>query len=285
MPSEDEVQVLLKRIRREQDGFSAAQKLTAAYVVENYHQIPFLSITQLAKNIGVSENTVVKFCNRLGFSKFGTFKKIFSSRAHVELVLSNRLSEEDSSPDHLSQGMNDDINSITATLTDPANHKALEQLLPMLDRAEHIYITGGRASGYMAGLFANALRYLNLKAHDVTFGVGDYLDRLSLIGPKDLVIAICLPRYTAQVVNGLKSLHQSGVPIALITDTGLSPAYPYADVVFCCSVTSGYYFPCYAGCHSLISAICRAAAASRKNEALDYVQNLERRLIMDGTFL
>ena len=85
--------------------------------------------------------------------------------------------------------MEEDLAAIRATLTDPANRRALEKLLPMLKKARHIYVTGGRASGYMAGILANALRYLGLKTHAVEFGVGDYWDRLSMVTPEDLVIA------------------------------------------------------------------------------------------------
>ena len=57
---------LLNRIRQEQSAFSAAQRQVAAYVLEHYHRIPFLSISALAEQIGVSNNTVIKFCNQLG---------------------------------------------------------------------------------------------------------------------------------------------------------------------------------------------------------------------------
>ena len=181
--------------------------------------------------------------------------------------------------------MEEDLAAIRATLTDPANGQALEKLLPMLKKAKHIYVTGGRASGYMAGLLANALRYLGLKTHAVEFGVGDYWDRLSMATPEDLVIAISMPRYTAQVVDALGLLHKAGIPIALITDTGLSAAHSYADPVFHCSVSSGYYFPGYAGCLSMISAICRAAGANLKEDAAQHISTLETQLLEQGIFL
>ena len=288
MEQKKTMQELLDRIRRKQSSFSAAQKLVAAYVVENFYQIPFLSITQLAKNIGVSDNTIIKFCNQLGYAKFGEFKREFSEYAHIELVMANKLSESESEENRqawLTAGMEEDTAAIQATLTDPANRQALEKLLPMIHGANNIYITGGRASGYMAGIFANALRYLGLKVHEISFGVGDYWDRLSTVTKEDLVIAICMPRYTARVVEALKLLYEAEIPIALITDTGLSPAHAYADPVFHCTVASGYYFPCYAGCLSLISAICRATGATRKEDAAEHIRRLERQLLEQGIFL
>ncbi len=284
---QETLQQLLDRIRSCYSQLSPAQKLVAAYVVENSYQIPFLSITKLAKNIGVSDSSVIKFCNQMGYAKFAAFKKKFSGHVRSELVMSNKLSAEDAvqAENPVTAGMEEDLAAIRATLTDPANGQALEKLLPMLKKAKHIYVTGGRASGYMAGILANALRYLGLKTHAVEFGVGDYWDRLSMVTPEDLVIAVSMPRYTAQVVDALSMLHKTGVPIALITDTGLSAAHGYADPVFHCSVSSSYYFPCYAGCLSMISAICRAAGSSLKGDAARHISTLETQLLEQGIFL
>ena len=82
---------LLDRIRKEQDSFPAAQKRVAAYVVENYQQIAFLSISALSQKVGVSDNTVVKFCNHLGYDKFAEFKKEFTDYAHSELLIYKKL--------------------------------------------------------------------------------------------------------------------------------------------------------------------------------------------------
>ena len=90
------LQELLNQIRCKQASFSAAQRLVASYVVENYHMIPFLSISDLANSIGVSNNTVVKFCNRLGFDRFAEFKKFISEyvsqRTTSDLIISQKLS-------------------------------------------------------------------------------------------------------------------------------------------------------------------------------------------------
>ena len=283
------VQELLERIRSEQEHFTAAQQRVAAYVIENYNQIPFLSISSLAKNIGVSDNTVIKFCNHLGFSKFGEFKKIFAEYAHLELSMSNKLSEnaghssDDGSSLYLE--MEEDVAAIQATLSDPYNQDNLPKLLERMDQARDIYIIGGRGSAMMAGLFAKMLRYLKFKVHDLISGIGDLFDQAATIGPEDLVIAISLPRYTAQVVEVIKYLHQKEVPVVLITDTGLSPAHPYADLCFHCAMTSSSYFPSYTGCLSLISGICRAAGSTRDRETVQYARHLGKELLNRGIFL
>jgi len=282
------IEELLDRIRRGQDNYSSSQRLVANYIINNYFQIPFLSITALAKNIGVSNSTIINFCNLLGYDKFAEFKKEFSNFAHSELIMSNKLMTNTSSDsfedDFMQKGMLQDFTSIEATLSHSSNKVALQKLLPMIDKADYLYIVGGRSSAILASLFATMLRYLDLKVQEIDLGCSDYPDRIAMIGEKDLVIAISFPRYTAQCINALNLLHDKGTPIALITDMGLSPACKFADIVFCCSVSSDFYFPCTAGCLSLINVICRAVGSARKNSAASHICQLEQFLINEGIF-
>ena len=282
------LQDLLNRIRAQQDSFSAAQQLVAAYVLENYHQIPFLSITALSEGIGVSDNTVVKFCNRIGFERFAEFKKFISDYVSQysapELIMSKKLF--DSSDDSVfTRCMEEDIYAIQNTLTDSSNQENLNTLIQMMENAKHIYVSAARSSASMASLLVTELRYLNYKVYECNVGAGDYLDRLSMIEPNDLFIALTFPRYTAEVINGIKNVHAAGIPVVLITDTGLSPAHPYCDLAFHCTVSSGYYFPCLSGCLSLIGVICRAAGAARKQYISDHISRLESKLLDQGIFL
>ena len=285
-----DVMELLDRIRREQDNFPAAQKKVAAFVVENYQQIAFLPISALSQRVGVSDNTVIKFCNHLGYEKFTEFKKEFTSYAHSELLIYNKIGGESAGPVNGDSvwGMilNDNIAALRETLNDPQNQGSLTELLARMEKAKHIYVTGGRLSGIAAAMLANKLRYLNLQVHDLSCGtVGDYIDQTALVQPEDLVIAISFPRYTKRVVTALEDMHRRGVPIALITDKGLSPVHPFADVVFHCTTDSSAFLPCYAGCLALIDVICQAVCVAHRAEITEYVRELEKRLLAQGVWM
>ena len=280
---------LLEKIMRGQASFPAAQRLVAAYVLNNCYQIPFLSITALAKNIGVSDSTIIKFCAQLGLDGYGEFKKLFSEYVHSELVMYNKIasSTESGTPSHsvFSEVMNEDIADIQATLSDDVNAESLKKLLAMIKKANNIYTLGSRSSMFFGEYLAMLLRCLGLRVHTISGGMDDYLDRASVIDFDDLIIAFCFPRYTALTVRILKDLHERGIPVALITDTGLSPAYPYADVAFRCTASCNVYFPCYTSCMSLINVICRAASIHFKETALSHVHCLEKQLLEWGIFI
>ena len=281
---------LLDRIRLEQKDFSPSQKRVAAYVLANYKQIPFYSITALSEKIGVSHFSVITFCKNLGYNKFSEFKKELSRYA-ADLIIYNKLSKDEpreessAQPDHFcDQALREDIRSIESTLSDPRNQQTLPKLVELLNTAKYIYVMGGRSSAHFASLLGSFLRYLDLKVIDLMPGTGDYLDRLSMVTPDDLVIAINFPRYTTQIVNGLQKLHAAGIPVALITDTELAPAHAFSTLSFYCQVESSSYVQCYAGCLSLISAICRAASSSRRQTAAAHVHALEENLYDQGVF-
>lgn len=288
-----QLNALLDYIRKERNNLPPLQKKVADYVLENYRQIPFTSITTLSNEIGVSHYTVIKFCRYFGFEKFSEFKKMLSQFAS-EFIIYNRLSRDEpetaSEPDKNSSNpfdlaLADDINAVQATLTNPENREKLPMFLEMIEKANNIYLTGGRASGHLANIFASFLRYLGLRVHILQSNNGDYWDRLDMIGSDDLVIAISFPRYTAHVVNGIAALHEAGVPIVLITDTGLSPSLPYAAVAFKAEIASTSYVQCYAGGLALIECLSRAIAGHRKKEAAAHLQRLESQFAEQNIFL
>lgn len=282
------MQELLERIMKEQASFPAAQRLVAAYIVDNYYQVPFLSITSLSRNIGVSDSTIIKFCAQLGFEGFGEFKKVFSDYVHSELVMYNKLSsstEENAENSPFAQVLSEDVANIQNTLSAPLNQENMGKLVQMIQKSKNIYALGGRSSAILADYLASALRYLGLPVHTLSGGVEDYLDQMFTITKEDLVIAVSFPRYTAFMVDGLRMLHERGVPIVLITDTGLSPAYPYADLVFQCWVNTNAYFPSYASCMSLMSVICRTTAIALKSKAANHIHSLEKTLLSQRIFL
>ena len=253
---------ILNRIRQEQPHFSSAQRQVANYVLENYHMIPFLSISSLAENIGVSSNSIIKFCNQLGFDKFTEFKRIFADHAHSELTSSGICAENLAGKEgkYFSQGLENDTAAIHATLTNPSNVKNLPKALEMITKASHIYISGGMRSSGLATVFAGSLRLLGLKTHELCYGSFAFSQQLRMATPEDLIIAICLPRYTPDIVEDLKKLQKKGIPVIVITDTGLSPVLPYADLSFCCALPSTYYLPSCAGVLSLIDVLCRGVS-------------------------
>ena len=251
---------VLNQIRDEQPHFSTALQLVADYVLKHFHKIPFLSISAISENIGVSPNTVIKFCNHLGFSRFAEFKRVFSE--HARATLSAPTVSEDSAhgfgDDFFSQGLEEELSVISATLNNPTNRENLPKAVSMIMDAKHIYVCGGIRSYPIASIFTFDLQSMCRPAH--AFFYEREFDWLNLrtATPEELVIFFTMPPYSDGIVDAMRQLQKKKVPILLITDTGLSPALPYADLALYCSYLDNHYLYSNIGLHALINVLCRA---------------------------
>lgn len=267
---------VLSKIRNEQLHFSPAMQLVADYILKEFHKIPFLSISALSENIGVSPNTVIKFCNHLGFSRFAEFKKVFSE--HARTVLSEPDGRENMSlgdNDFFARGLEEEISIISATLNNPANHENLSKAVSMITEAKHTYVCGGHRSYPIADIFTFALQSMCVRAH--CFYCDQKLFSLNVrkATPEELVMFIMMPPYSEFAVEAMRQLQKKKVPILLLTDTGLSPALPYADLTLYCNYRDNHYLYSNIGVHALINVLTRAV--NRQVDINAYRKNKERK--------
>jgi DNA-binding MurR/RpiR family transcriptional regulator len=65
---------ILDRIHAAYYQLTAAERKVADYVLQQYEQVQFMSITQLAEECGIAEATVSRFCRSLKLKGFNAFK-------------------------------------------------------------------------------------------------------------------------------------------------------------------------------------------------------------------
>ena len=251
---------VLNQIRNEQSNFSTAQRQVAEYVLKFYHQIPFLSISALAENIGVSNNSIIKFCNHLGFAKFAEFKRVFSQHAHETLTTPSAVkSEKDTGRDNfLSQNLEEDLQVITNTMVNPSNQENLPKAASMIMKARNIYVCGGTRSYPMAYTLAFNLQWQRIAATAIFYETDNFWMQVRTTTPEDLVIILTMPSYSKIAIDAMQRLNKIGTPVLLLTDDGLSPALPYADLTLYCAYYDHFYMTSTIGTHSVINALCRA---------------------------
>ena len=267
---------VLSKIRNEQLHFSPTMQLVADYILKEFHEIPFLSISSLSENIGVSPNTVIKFCNHLGFSHFAEFKKVFSE--HARTVLSEPYGGENMSlgdNDFFAKGLEEEISIISATLNNPTNHENLSKAVSMIMEAKHIYVCGGHRSYPIAEIFTFALQAMCVRAHCFYCDQKPFSLNVRKATPDELVMFIMMPQYSEFALEAMRELQKKKVPILLLTDTGLSPALPYADLTLYCTYRDNHFLYSNMGVHALINVLTRAV--NRQVDINAYRKNKERK--------
>ena len=68
----------LVKLRSERDRMSAIERRIADFIIENAHLLRDYSSQQLANALGISQSSVVKFCQKLGFKGYPDLKLAIS---------------------------------------------------------------------------------------------------------------------------------------------------------------------------------------------------------------
>ena len=272
------MQQLLKTIQSSYSTLPQAQKAVAEYIVGHYQDIPFLSVTSMAKEIGVSDTTIIKYCMQLGFSGFGDFKRTVTEYVQTQSNWHDRLEQhltEIEDQDVYSKVYHSEIGNIKNTLENSLNRQNYDRLLNSLDQAENIYIMGFRSSSILARFLSFSLGQLGYRTYPITPEAGDYYELACRMTPKDLLISISFSRYMSDAVIIAEAAAKKGVPHVAFADTMLSPVAAHSDYSFICAVESYNNAPSLAGGFVLISTILTGCAQRHPEEAKSYMLQVE----------
>ncbi len=130
-------------IRSMREGMSAIERRIADFVLDNAHLIRDYSSQQLASALGISQSSVVKFCQRLGFKGYPDLKLAI----HEEVVRQPaNLTQEQQSPEPQiikisSTLLQQKWRAVEETLAINANVD-LQKFIAWLSSTQQLYIIG-----------------------------------------------------------------------------------------------------------------------------------------------
>ena len=79
--------LILERIQQEEDRLSIQQKRVAQYILQDCGEAAFMTAAKLAEASGVSEATVIRFANRMGYGRYSQLQE------ELRMVVRTRLSQ------------------------------------------------------------------------------------------------------------------------------------------------------------------------------------------------
>lgn len=224
-------QDLMRTIQLKFPRLSKGQKLIAEYILKHYDKAAFMTAAKLGVSVGVSESTVVRFANELGFNGYPKLQKSLQELIKNKLTtvqrieLSNDLVSEETA---LKGVLKSDMENIRATL-EKINHKTFEDVVNNIFAAKKIYIIGLRSASALSEFLGFYLHLILDNVHVVGYGVSDIFEQIINVSEEDLVIGIGFPRYAARTIEALSYAKSSGAKVVAITDSLLSPLAARAD--------------------------------------------------------
>ncbi|MEU5595350.1 MurR/RpiR family transcriptional regulator [Streptomyces sp. NPDC020298] len=249
------------RLRELFDGprLSPGQRRIAQYLIENITEAAFLSITDLADRVGVSQPSVTRFAAAVGFSGYPALREKLQSIALGTLAGGPGAAEEDRS-NELQAAVDAEIQNLENLRRDFADPGRVVQVGRELSRSAPLTVLGLRISVSLAEYFAYAARRIHPDVRLVTRGGSVAYDALlqSREAGGTWVLAFGMPRHAQETLTAIRVARGAGLKVALITDLALGPLADEADVTFATGTGSRLVFDSYAAPGLLAAALLQA---------------------------
>lgn len=268
---------LMRIIQIKFPRLSKGQKLIAEYILKHYDKAAFMTASKLGSSVGVSESTVVRFSNELGYNGYPELQKSLQEMIKNKLTTVQRL---ELSNDYITQEnalkgvLKSDMENIRATL-EKINHKTFETVIDSLFRARKIYIIGLRSSNALAEFLGFYLNVILDNVQIVSYGVSDIFEQILNISENDLVIGIGFPRYAMRTIDVLSFAKSRKATVVAITDSLLSPLASKADYTLIAQSNMASFVDSLVAPLSVINALIIAVGLREKERISETFSNLE----------
>jgi DNA-binding MurR/RpiR family transcriptional regulator len=207
------------------DELTPTERRIAEAVLEDPSLLAFGTVADLARQVGASRPSVVRFAVKLGFDGYTDLQK--SVRASLSQRLfrpSDRIRhDEDAAITTTRAALADAI----ATVFDAVDNDRLTSLGDPIATANAVWVISGETSRAGAHTFISGLSI-------VRPGVS-FVDRHSVgtnlagAGTHDVAVVFDFYRYRQDAVDSARAFADSGIEIVAITDGPLSPLVAFTD--------------------------------------------------------
>jgi DNA-binding MurR/RpiR family transcriptional regulator len=272
----------LRQILTKVNGLNGAQKRLGHYLQNDSSALLLSNVGDLARAVGVSKSTVVRFAKSLGYKGFPEFRRDIQQEMRRKLRAADRMEETfaelGNDENIFAKLIKRDILLLEETLqaaSFPDFHKAVE----IIWRARKVFLIGLNASMALAYLLHFRLVRVKKETHWMFLTGGtSLLEQLAFIEPEDVLIAIDFLQVPREVQTALQHAKRVGAPILGITDFPTSPIARAADV--CLYAKRGLHSTVNSltPAFSLVNALAIAVVWTKKADSIKALTDLDRLL-------
>ncbi|MET9432336.1 MurR/RpiR family transcriptional regulator [Streptomyces sp. NPDC003036] len=240
---------------------SPAQRRIAQYMIDHLTEAAFLSITDLAERVGVSQPSVTRFATSLGYSGFPALREALQPIA-LGAIAGVPDTGDEVRRNELQAAIDAEIENLEALRRAVADPGQILDVGRELAGSVPLTVLGLRISVSLAEYFAYAARRIHPDVRLVTRGGSVAYD--ALLQSKEAggtwVLALAMPRHAKETLAAMRAARRTGLRIALITDLTLGPLVDEAEVTLTAGTGSRLVFDSYAAPGVVAASVLQAMA-------------------------
>jgi len=209
----------------------ANQKKVADFFLEHIDLVALLPIKDVAKQAAVSEASIVRFAQLLGYKGYKelkdelsiTLKKQLSPTEYYQLA----ITEKAKTPDIFKLVAHNVITNINDTIKS-IDTRTFSRIVDSIIAAQRIYCLGLELSHHLSRLMTFLLRQYSYDAQYLSVDFLQYREQIAYMTPKDLLIAFSFSPYSRGTVEAIAFARERGIPSIAFTDKKTSPIREFA---------------------------------------------------------
>lgn len=277
---------LAKTLEQRFEGLSPQMKKAAGYLIEHPADVALYSMREVAKRAAIPPGTLLRLSSTLGFDSYVALREIYQNglrQSHSAVPFSNRArdlqrSARTSSTAQLMARIHaTEMENLEKTFA--ANDEAtMQRVVKLIERADRVYVLGQRSCFPAAFFFNYVLRLFRSTSVLVDSQGGVFVDGLRPIRPRDLLIAISIQPYTAEVIRAVQFARKQGAKVLAITDSRVSPLRKEATESLLTVNRSASFFHSILAVLALIQMLIALLAVRGGDKTLAAIASSEKQL-------
>ncbi len=275
MPNDSSSTDVRDRILKHADGLPPQQRNIAEYLLEHLDTVPFLSVPELARRCGVSEATIVRFGQRIGFSGFAELKMALVELLQSRLGVDENREASDLGEDLLESVAGHEGRNIRLTVEN-TDREVFAAIAELVFSADHVYTFGMGISAILAELAAYTLVEVGVAAHPMSTGFSSPKEQLVALKKSDLVLVISLPPYSRQSLELVDASAEAGAATVVLSDRLIAPPARRAGLSLAVKSDNLTFTNAVAAMTVVINALATAVATRHPDEAIDAFAKISR---------
>ncbi len=226
---------LVPMIRERLGNLTPSERRLADVIMKSEEVVALSTAGELARMAGVSEATVSRFSNNIGFDRYADMQAV-ARRAVMQLLhldVPERLGRSYDGGESFGEILHSvaDLDNENLWYTYRGVPRVLEELVEDLVRAERVFCLGARSSEFPAGYLAFALNFLRPGVRVMDGHVGGGVNALIDAEPGDVMVTFSNARYSKDTTTLVRVAAESNLKVYLVADSLACPSSRYTDRV------------------------------------------------------
>jgi DNA-binding MurR/RpiR family transcriptional regulator len=277
--SMEELNDFRQRLENHFGRLTKSEQKIASFLLSNYDQAAFLNGADLARELAVSEATIVRFARTIGYESFPQLRRalqhIFRVKTTPATRLQRKLADLKTGEGHILNKVVDMELQYLAEVPHSVSPDDFDRAVKLLLRGRRVFIFGSGPSRILADLVTIRFTRFGLSVVCMTESGRDLLDKLALLKHEDVMLAMGFHRVTGELVAAIDYAHRAGCKTVLLTDTLRAHFQDKAAVILAARRGPVSTFHSLIVPMGILNAIVLAVAMERHTESLASLKRME----------